>query len=117
VARRLSFWRVALGCRCPRCGRGSLFQGLLTVRPACNACGLNFRACDTGDGVASGLILGLGAALVGMVFWIDRFYPSAWVYAVLWPAATVPFAIGMMRPLKAALIAQNYRHRVSEMEL
>jgi len=117
VARRLSFWRVALGCRCPRCGRGSLFQGLLTVRPACNACGLNFRACDTGDGVASGLILGLGAALVGMVFWIDRFHPSAWVYAVLWPVATVPFAIGIMRSLKAALIAQNYRHRVSEMEL
>ncbi len=117
MPRRPSFWRTALGCRCPRCGRGSLFQGLLTVRPACNACGLDFRACDAGDGLASGLILVLGAAMVGMVLWVDRFHPTAWAHAVLWPVVTIPLAIGLMRPLRAALIAQQYRCRVSEMEL
>lgn len=116
MARRPSSWRVALGCRCPRCGRGSLFRGLLAVRPACNACSLNFRACDTGDGAVSGLILVFGAAIAGMVFWVDRFHPSAWVHAMLWPVVAVPLAIGLMRPLKAALIAQQYRHRACEME-
>jgi len=79
---------------------------------------LNFRACDTGDGAASGLIFVFGAAIVGMAFWVEfRFYPPAWVHAVLWPVIAVPFAIGLMRPLKAALIAQHYRHRASGMEL
>ena len=67
--------------------------------------------------MTSGLILGLGAAIVGMVFWIDCFSPPAWIHAVIWPVIAVLFAIGLMRPLKAALIAQNYRHRISEMEL
>ena len=110
------FWQVVLGCRCPRCGRGSLFSGPLTTRPACNACGLSFRDGDAGHGAASGLVLLLGAVVLGMVLWVDWFHPSLWVHAVLWPVVTVPLAIGLMRPLKAALIAQQYRHRVSEME-
>ena len=117
MPRRPSFWHVALGCRCPRCGRGSLFQGLLTVRSACNACGLDFGTCDTGDGAASALVLVLGAVTVGMVFWVDRFHPPAWVYAAFWPVVAILLAAGLMRPLKAALIAQHYRHRSREVEL
>lgn len=95
-----------------------MFDGLLTIRPACNACGLNFRACDAGDGAASGLILVLGAVIVGLVFWVEfRFHPSPWVHAVLWPLVTIPLAIGLIRPLKAALIAQHYRHRAGGMKL
>lgn len=101
-----------MSCRCPRCGRGSLFHGLLAVRPACNACGLDLRACDAGDGAASGLVLVLGAVIVGLVLWVEfQFHPPGWVHAVVWPAVTIPLAIGLMRPLKAALIAQRYRHR------
>jgi len=111
-------WQSALACRCPRCGRGSLFSGLLSVRPTCNSCGLNLEACDTGDGAASGLILVLGAVIVALALWVEfRFHPSPWVHAVLWPTITIPLAILLMRPLKAALIAQQYRHRASEMEL
>ncbi len=110
-------WHVVLGCRCPRCGRGSLFQGLLTTRSACNACGLSFRDRDTGDGAASGLVLMLGAVIAGMVLWVEfRFHPPAWVHAAIWPIVAIPLSIGLMRPLKAALIAQQYRHRASEME-
>ena len=118
VPRRPPFWHVVLGCRCPRCGRGGLFSGLLTTRPACNACGLSFRAGDAGDAAASGLVLLLGAAVVSLVLWVEfRFHPSPWVPAVLWPIVAVPLAIGLMRPLKAALVAQRYRHRLGEMEL
>jgi uncharacterized protein (DUF983 family) len=30
--------------RCPRCGRGRLFDGWYTLRPQCAECGLNFDA-------------------------------------------------------------------------
>ena len=43
-------WLAALRCRCPRCGQGKLFQGVLTVRERCPVCGLDLREHDSGDG-------------------------------------------------------------------
>ena len=59
---------TGLGGRCPRCGRGALFSGFLTLAPACNVCGLDFSFADAGDGPAVfvtliGGFLVLGAAL------------------------------------------------------
>ena len=31
---------------CPRCGQGRLFQGFLTLRPACEQCGLDYDFAD-----------------------------------------------------------------------
>ena len=60
----------------------------------------------------------LGAIVVGLAFWVDvHFQPALWVHAVLWPLATVPLAVVIMRPVKAALVAAQYRHRASEMGL
>ena len=63
-----------------------------------------------------GVILVLGAVVVALAFWVEMtFAPPLWVHAVLWPVFTVPAAILMMRPAKAALIVQQYRYRSSEM--
>jgi uncharacterized protein (DUF983 family) len=95
-----------------------LFRNLLEVRDRCEACGLDLRECDTGDGAIVGVIMVLGAIVVGLAFWVEfRFSPPLWVHAVLWPAVTVPLAVLMMRPAKAALVALQYRHRASEMGL
>ena len=95
-----------------------MFRNLLEVRDRCEACGLDLRECDTGDGAIVGVIMVLGAIVVGLAFWVEfRFSPPLWVHAVLWPAVTVPLAVLMMRPAKAALVALQYRHRASEMGL
>ena len=105
-------------CRCPRCGEASLYDGLLTVKPACDVCGLDLRANDTGDGPAVLVMLVLGAIVVGLAFWVEfRFEPPLWLHAVIWPVVTFPLAILMMRPMKAALVALQFRHRASEMGL
>jgi uncharacterized protein (DUF983 family) len=110
------WWQAALKCRCPRCGEGKLFAGLLTVRERCAVCDLDLREHDTGDGPASLVIFVLGAVVVGLAFWVEfRFAPPIWVHAVLWPPITVVLAIALMRPLKAALVALQFRHRASEM--
>jgi uncharacterized protein (DUF983 family) len=107
---------AALRGRCPRCGRGPVFAGLLTVRPACPVCGLDLSAHDAGDGPAVAVMLVLGAVVVGLAFWVEfTFSPPLWVHAVLWPVVTVPLAILMMRPLKAGLIGLQYRYRRAEM--
>jgi uncharacterized protein (DUF983 family) len=113
----VSVLHAALLCRCPRCGRGALFSGLLAVRERCLVCDLDLRQNDTGDGPAVAVMLLLGAIVVGLAFWVDvRFTPPLWLHAIIWPVVTVPLAILMMRPLKAALVALQYRHRSSEME-
>ncbi len=114
----VSILYAALACRCPRCGQGKLFRNLLEVRDSCEVCGLDLRTHDAGDGAAVGVILLLGAIVVGLAFWVEfRFSPPLWVHAVLWPVVTIPLAILMMRPAKAALVALQYRHRSSEMGL
>jgi uncharacterized protein (DUF983 family) len=113
-----SLLHAALACRCPRCGRGKLFRYLLDVRDRCEVCGLDLRAHDAGDGAVVGVILLLGAIVIGLVFWVEfRFSPPLWLHAVLWPVVTIPLAVLMMRPAKAALVALQYRHRATEMGL
>jgi uncharacterized protein (DUF983 family) len=108
---------VALAGRCPRCGRGPLFDGLLSVRPSCPVCGLDLKAHDAGDGPAVLAIFLLGALLVGGAMWLEfTREPPLWVHAVLWPVVSLPLAIAVMRPAKAALVGLQYRHRRDEMQ-
>ena len=105
--------RAALGCRCPRCGKGKLFVGLLNVRGACEVCGLDFSAQDAGDGPAVFVILFLGLIVVGLAALVEiRFSPPIWVHLVLWTPLILGGAIAMLRPLKAGLIALQYRHHL-----
>jgi uncharacterized protein (DUF983 family) len=107
----VSVTRAALACRCPRCGEGPLFKGLLTVRAACPACGLDFSAEDAGDGPQVFVIFFLGLIIVGLAIWVElKFAPPIWVHLLLWTPLILGGAIGMLRPLKAGLIALQYRH-------
>jgi len=103
---------AALFGRCPRCGKGALFRGVLEVRQTCEVCGLDLRAHDAGDGPAVAAIFLIGALAVGAAIWVDvRFAPPLWVHAVLWPAFVLPLSVLVMRIAKAALVALHFRHR------
>ena len=105
--------RAALGCRCPRCGKGRLFAGLLSVRQACEVCGLDLSAQDAGDGPAVFAILFLGLIVVGLAALVEiNFSPPIWVHLLLWAPLILIGAIAMLRPLKAGLIALQYRHQL-----
>ena len=104
--------RAALGCRCPQCGEGRLFSGLLSVRQACAVCGLDLSAQDAGDGPAVFAILMLGMLVVGLAALVEvNFSPPIWVHLLLWAPLILIGAVAMLRPLKAGLIALQYRHR------
>ncbi len=113
-----AWWRAGLACRCPRCGRGRLFRGVLTVRDACPVCGLDLRAHDTGDGPAVLVFFVLATVVVGLVAWVElSFAPPLWVHAVIWPEVTLALGIALLRPFKAALVALQFRTRPGEMGL
>ena len=100
--------RAALACRCPRCGQGRLFTGLLNVRQACAVCGLDLSAQDAGDGPAVFAILFLGMLVVGLAALVEIWFsPPVWVHLLLWAPLILTGAVAMLRPLKAGLIAQR----------
>ncbi len=101
-------------CRCPRCGRGKLYDGLLTVCERCTSCGLDLRAQDSGDGPAVFVILVLGGIVVGLALLVEvKFSPPLWVHALLWPGVILAGAIVLLRMFKATLIALQFRHRAA----
>ena len=107
----VSLIAAALLCRCPRCGRGKVFHGLLDVVPRCAACGLDISAQDAGDGPAVFVILILGAVVVLLAALVEiKLAPPIWVHIVLWLPTTLAGAVLLLRPLKAGLIALQYRH-------
>lgn len=111
----LSSVQVGLKACCPRCGEGKLFAGFLTVPPACAVCGLDYAFADAGDGPAVFIMMIAGFLVVGLALFVEvTFQPPYWVHAVLWIPLTLFLTIGLLRPLKGWLIAQQYKHKARE---
>ena len=103
--------KATLTCKCPQCGRGHLFVGLLKIAKQCNDCGLEFRSQDLGDGAAVFIVLFLGLFLVGMAVAVEvQFGPPMWVHLCLWTPTTIGGSIFSLRPFKALMIALHFKH-------
>lgn len=104
--------RVAFSARCPRCGEGRLYDGFLTVAESCSACGLSLAGHDTGDGPAFFIMLPLCIIVAVLVLLTDNaFRPPLWVHMTLWPLVILIAVMFTLRPVKAAMITLQYRHR------
>jgi uncharacterized protein (DUF983 family) len=79
----------------------------------CKVCALDLSAQDAGDGPAVFTILFLGLIVVGLAALVEiEFSPPIWVHLLLWTPLILIGAVLMLRPLKAGLIALQYRHRL-----
>jgi uncharacterized protein (DUF983 family) len=101
--------------RCPRCGKGRLFQGFLTMRPRCESCGLDYSFADAGDGPAifvsfiAGFIVVFAALITEVVY-----QPPFWLHAVLWLPLILIVTLLPLRAMKGLLIALQFHHKAAE---
>ncbi len=110
---RLSSLATGLRCACPRCGQGKLYQGLLTVRDRCDNCGLDMSRFNADDGAAFFIIVGYSAVIVPLAVWVEfAFDPPIWIHMLIWFPLILGGAIALMRPFKAWLVAQHYKHNI-----
>ncbi len=115
--RELSPFATGLTGHCPRCGRGRLFQGFLTIAPRCDACGLSLAAQDSGDGPVAFIVLLVGFIVVGSALVVEvRYGWPVWLHLLVWLPLTVALCLLFMRPFKGVLIALQYRHRRHEFD-
>jgi uncharacterized protein (DUF983 family) len=104
-------WR-ALACKCPRCGKGAVYQGFLKFTEKCSSCELEIARHDNGDGPAVFLIFILGATLVPIALTIamNTDWPL-WVHGILWAAVVTVCTVGLLRPAKALTLGLQYRFK------
>jgi uncharacterized protein (DUF983 family) len=101
--------------RCPRCGKGHMFQGFLAVRPRCEVCGLDLAFADAGDGPAFFVMSIVGIVVVALALWVEFTYePRIWVHLVMWFSLTAVLSLAMVRPLKGVMVALQYHHKAEE---
>jgi len=107
--------RAGLRCRCPRCGEGALYDGLLDVAARCPKCDLDYSYVDSGDGPAVFVILILGFVVAGLALWTEvTFEPPIWLHLVIWLPLILVGSVALLRPFKAILIALQYRHKATQ---
>jgi uncharacterized protein (DUF983 family) len=108
---------TGLGCRCPRCGKGDLFPGLLSLglKDKCEACGLDFAFIDAGDGPAVFAIFILGFLILGGAMIAEFvFAVPVWGHVLLWGILTPLLALGLLKVLKGMLAALQFRYKARE---
>jgi uncharacterized protein (DUF983 family) len=107
--------RAGLPGRCPRCGKGRLFNGFLALAPRCEQCGLDFGFADAGDGPAVFVMSIAGFIVLGGAMTVEILYkPPFWVHALLWLPAGLAVPLMLLRPFKGVLVALQYRYRPDE---
>jgi len=103
-----------VACKCPRCGKGSIYSGFLSLRPSCEACGLDFAFMDSGDGPAIFIIMIAGAIVVGAALIVEvKYQPPFWLHAALWLPLIVATTLLPLRSMKSLLIALQYHHKAA----
>ena len=107
--------RAGLGAHCPRCGKGRLFRGFLTLAPACEVCGLDFSFADAADGPAFFVMAIVGFVVVGGALFVEiKWQPPLWVHVALWLPLAIALPLALLRPFKGVMVALQYRYRAEE---
>ncbi|KJC57970.1 membrane protein [Bradyrhizobium sp. LTSPM299] len=107
-----------LACKCPRCGKGKLYAGFLTLAQRCTSCGLDYAFIDAGDGPAVFIVLLAGAIVVTSALIVEvKYQPPYWVHAVLWLPLIVVTTLLPLRAMKSLLIALQFHHKAAEGQL
>jgi uncharacterized protein (DUF983 family) len=102
------------GC-CPRCGKGPLFSGFLSVRPRCETCGLEFAFADSGDGPAFFVMSIVGIVVIALALWVEFAYElPIWLHMVMWSTLAIALSLAMVRPAKGLMVALQFHHKAEE---
>jgi uncharacterized protein (DUF983 family) len=101
-------------CRCPNCGQGRLFRAYLKVFDRCTVCGTELFHQRADDAPPYFVILITGHIVVPTALLVEVTYgPPLWVHAAVWAPLTLALALGLLQPVKGAIVGwqwANYMH-------
>ena len=109
-------WRAmfrGLRARCPNCGEGKMFNAFLKVAPQCNVCGEDLSHQCADDAPPYFVIFITGHVVVPASLSVEFNYaPPYWLHLVLWLPLTLGMAIGLLTPVKGAVVGLQWAFRM-----
>ena len=107
--------QVGLHGRCPRCGEGKLFAGILKPARECSNCNLDFEFIDSGDGPAVFVILIIGFIVTAMAMAVQSsFAPPIWVHMLVWTPLIIILSLWGLKFAKGVMIALQYKTKAEQ---
>ena len=107
--------KAGLGCRCPQCGKGEVFESYLGLAKSCSVCGADFSKADSGDGPAFFVMFLVGILVTPPVLLVQVvFDPPYWVHLIIWGPIIFGLSIWLLRPFKSLLFALQWKNYAEE---
>ena len=95
---------------CPRCGQGRMFAGYLSVREACEACGLEFEPLRSDDAPPYFTLFIVGHIVIGLYMMLWPFIPlPEWGQALIWCSFTLILSLALLPLVKGGVMAVIYQ--------
>lgn len=111
----LSPTRTGIRGLCPRCGKGKIFNGFLTLKPVCEVCGLDLSFADPADGPAFFAICFTSIPAVALACYIEVVYsPAIWVHSITSGPLVLAASLLPLRPLKGWLVNSQYFYKAEQ---
>jgi uncharacterized protein (DUF983 family) len=95
--------------RCPNCGEGRLFRAYLKVVDRCPVCGTELFHQRADDAPPYFVTLITGHIVVPAALAVEvAFSPPMWVHALLWGPLTIALGLGLLQPIKGAIVGWQW---------
>jgi uncharacterized protein (DUF983 family) len=95
--------------RCPNCGQGKLFRAFLKVVDRCEVCATELYHQRADDAPPYFVILITGHIVVPSALIVEtELGPPLWVHAVIWGPLTLALALGLLQPVKGAIVGWQW---------
>jgi uncharacterized protein (DUF983 family) len=99
--------------KCPNCGRGRMFSGFLKVVDRCDVCGEELFHQRADDFPPYIVIVLVGHTVVPLALTLEMAYaPPMWLQIAIWGPATIGLALGLIQPVKGAIVALQWYGRM-----
>lgn len=99
--------------RCPRCGKGPMMNGYLTVRDGCPVCAQELHHHRADDGPAYLTILIVGHLMAPVMIWsFTEFRPDPLTLATIFTIGTVALSLWLLPRLKGMIVGLQWAKRM-----
>jgi len=113
--KRPSWYRIAFHHSCPACGKASIYQGVLAIKPACEKCKLDFSRYPADDGPAFFvmMLVPVFLVLIGLPIYQMVTMPL-WGHLLLVGVCAIILSLYGLRIAKSVMLAIQYFHDIKE---
>ncbi len=99
--------------KCPACGIGALYSGVLQVSDTCANCGTEFHHHRADDAPPYIVMFIVGHIVIGLVLWVEKSFGwPTWLHAVVWLPVIAASSIALLPSVKGAIIGIQWAERM-----